>query len=100
MTDRCTRWIATSPLQSKETSNILTAVDQSWVAIYGPPQHLHVDGETGLDGEESDTWMRLRGIRKHTLAPAQHPRIGDAKAKQLRDIIHRVGTQMHEDGHD
>eukprot|EP00971_Amphidinium_carterae_P048359 953041-Amphidinium_carterae.1 len=40
-----------------------------------------------LDG--SDTWMRLRGIRKHTLAPSQHPtcdpRIDNAEAKQLRD---------------
>eukprot|EP00971_Amphidinium_carterae_P039990 785004-Amphidinium_carterae.3 len=99
VTDRCTRWIATTILANKEAKSILSALDQSWVALFGPPQHLHVDGETGLDGEESDTWMRLRGIRKHTLAPSQHPRIGDAKAKALRDIVHRIGEQLHQDGH-
>eukprot|EP00971_Amphidinium_carterae_P298644 5933160-Amphidinium_carterae.1 len=37
-------------------------------------------------------------LQYNTLAPGQHTRVGDAKAKQLRDLIHKVGGQLHVDG--
>eukprot|EP00971_Amphidinium_carterae_P293256 5822447-Amphidinium_carterae.1 len=98
LTDRCTRWVSAGVVSDKETPTLLTALDRVWTSMFGPPKELFVDGETGLDSEECDIWFRLRGVRKHTLAPGQHTRIGDAKAKQVRDLIHKVGTQLHSDG--
>ena len=79
LTDRGVQWTTASEVDDKQTAALLTAIDAAWVAIFGPPQVLIFDGETGLDDAESATFFQLRGITKRTAAPRQHTRIVDRK---------------------
>ena len=97
---RGVRWTCATCITDKRTGTLLTAIDNHWVAVFGPPQILLFDGETGLDDEESTTYFQLRGITKRTAAPRQHTRIVDRKIAVLRDTLHKLGSQLDEEGLD
>ena len=98
LADRGVRWVATTLVADRQTSTLLTGIDTSWISIFGPMQVLLFDGESGLDDEESTTFFQLRGITKRTSAPGQHTRVVDRKIQVLRDTIHKLGSQLHEEG--
>ena len=98
LTDRGVRWTSTALVSDRRTSTLLDAFDTVWVAIFGPPQVLLFDGEAGLNDDESTTYFQLRGITKRTAAPRQHTRIVDRKIAILRDTLHKLNTQLSEDG--
>ena len=98
LVDRGVRWMSTTLVPNKQTDSLLTGIDQCWVAIFGPMQVLVFDGETALDDAESTTYCQLRGITKRTSAPLQHTRVVDRRIAILRDTLHKIGTQLHEEG--
>ena len=98
LTDRGVRWTSTAVIPDKSTATLLTALDQVLISIFGPPQVLIFDGETGLNDDESTEWFQLRGVTKRTSAPNQHTRIVDRKISVLRDAPHKLFTQLHEEG--
>ena len=98
LVDRGVRWTSTRVVENKSTPTLLDAIDQSWVAVFGPMSVLVFDGETGLDDDESTIFFQLRGITKRTAAPRQHTRIADRKIAVLRDTIHKLNTQLVNDG--
>ena len=97
---RGVRWTSATCVTDKQTRTLISALDSCWVAVFGPPQVLLFDGETGLDDEESTTYFQLRGITKRTAAPRQHTRIVDRKIAVLRDTLHKLGSQLDEEGLD
>ena len=48
LTDRGVRWTSTAVIPDKSTATLLTALDQVLISIFGPPQVLIFDGETGF----------------------------------------------------
>ena len=98
LADRGVRWVATTVISDRQTATLLTALETCWIGIYGPMQILLFDGETGLDDDESTVFFQLKGITKRTSAPGQHTRIVDRKIQILRDAVHKLGTQLHEEG--
>ena len=98
LVDRGVRWLATALVCDRQTSTLLTAIDRVWTAVYGPMQILIFDGETGLNDDESTTYFQLRGITKRTSAPNQHTRIADRRIAVLRDALHKLGSQLNDEG--
>ena len=98
LVDRGVRWCATAPVSDRSTSTLLTNLDRAWISIFGPMQVLIFDGEGGLDDEESTTYFQLRGITKRTSAPNQHTRIADRRIAIMRDSLHKLSSQLQEEG--
>ena len=99
MVDRGTRWAAAYLLQDKTTSQILQGFDQ-WLSTFGPPQVLIFDGEQGLKDDEARMYFEIKGIAKREAAvgQGQHTRIVDRRTQVLRDTMHKIQSQMSEEG--
>ena len=97
LVDRGTRWGFTCVLPNRTTEAILNGLDR-WVSIFGPMQVLIFDGETGLDDPAATQYFELKGITKRTSAPGQHVRICDRRTQVLRDTIHKISSQLSEEG--
>ena len=98
LVDRAVKWCATCEILEKTTEVLLDAIDTAWVSIFGPMKVLTVDGELGLDNESSTWYFQVRGIEKRTTAVNQHPRIADRRVQILRGSIHKIMTQLNQDG--
>ena len=98
LVDRATRWCATCEIADRATSTLLNAIDATWVAIFGPMKVLLIDGEPGLDNDESTWYFQVRGIEKRTAAVQQHIRIADRRVQILRSSLHKIGSQLSSDG--
>ena len=59
---------------------------------------LLIDGEPGLDNDESTWYFQVRGIEKRTAAVQQHIRIADRRVQILRSSLHKIGSQLSSDG--
>ena len=64
LVDRGVRWNATKVIRNRQTTELLEAIDSSWISIFGPMQVLIFDGETGLNDDEAETYFRTKGINK------------------------------------
>ena len=96
--DRATRWCATQLLENRTSETLVNTLDTMWVTIFGPMKILIFDGETGLDDESSTWYFQVRGIEKRTSAVHQHTRIADRRVQILRLSIHKIITQLSEEG--
>lgn len=97
LVDRGVRWASAWVIPDKTTPSILTGLDQ-WIGIFGPMQVLIFDGELGLDDDQSTQYFELKGITKRTAAVGQHVRICDRRTQVLRDTLHKIATQLSEEG--
>ena len=98
LVDRGVRWTAATLVPDRQTPSLCTGIDRAWISIYGPMQILLFDGEGGLDDDESTLYFQMRGITKRTSAPNQHTRVADRRIAVLRDALHKLSTQLHEEG--
>ena len=64
LVDRGARWESTRVIRNRTTTELLEAIDSSWISIFGPMQVLIFGGETGLNDEEAETYFRSKGIKK------------------------------------
>ena len=90
LVDRGVRWEATKVIANRTTTELLEAIDSSWISIFGPMKVLIFDGETGLNDEEAETYFRTKGIPKRTSAPGQHVRVADRRASLLKTVIFKI----------
>ena len=97
LVDRGTRWAAGYLLEDKTTSEILRGLDL-WIGTFGPMQVLIFDGEQGLQDDEARIYFEIKGITKRTAAVGQHTRIVDRRTQVLRDTMHKVQSQLSEEG--
>ena len=97
LVDRGVRWASAWVIPDRTTESILTGIDQ-WISTFGPMQVLIFDGETGLSDDQATQYFELKGITKRTAAVGQHVRICDRRTQVLRDILHKIATQLSEEG--
>ena len=97
LVDRGVRWASAWVIPDKTTQSILTGLDQR-IGTFGPMQVLIFDGELGLDDDQSTQYFELKGITKRTAAVGQHVRICDRRTQVLRDTLHKIATQLSEEG--
>ena len=93
--DRCTRWHAACILKGnlegkgkKTTESLLDAVFVIWLAIFGPPQFLYVDGESGIINKEAIESLKKQGTEVKTRAPKQHAQFIERRGAILRHSMH------------
>ena len=95
MVDRCTRWHASIEVDGKLMENLIPAIDKIWVGLHGPPKELIVDGETAIVRHwESHIYFDQKGIKVHMRAPNQHARFIERRGSILRDMLHRMDSQL------
>ena len=99
MVCRCTRWQATTEVDDKLQDTLCDSMERIWIGIYGPPEEIICDGEGGISISDS-TRARLsrHGVRLHTRAKDQHARYAERRGALLRDAIHRIYSQLSEEG--
>ena len=99
MVDRCTRWQATTAVDDKLQDTLCEAMERIWIGIFGPPEEILCDGEGGISISDS-TRSRLtrHGIKLLTRAKDQHARYAERRGALLRDAIHKIYSQLHEEG--
>ncbi len=97
--DRCTRWHAAREILGKDEDMLLAAIDEIWISTHGAPKELIVDGETGI-ARSAKTYQYLarKGIKLHVRAKDQHARFIERRGALLRDTIHRIESQLKEEG--
>ena len=99
MVDRCTRWQATTEVPKTEENILLQSMKRIWIGIFGPPDEILCDGEGGISISGS-TRARLNrhGIKFYTRAKDQHARYAERRGALLRDAIHKIYSQLNEEG--
>ena len=69
------------------------------MGIHGPPKELITDGESGIVVAQKTTeYLARRGIKLHVRGKDQHARHVERRGALLRETIHRVESQMREEG--
>jgi hypothetical protein len=97
--DRCTRWHAAREIPGKEDDMLMTVIDELWISIHGAPKELIVDGESGIAKSHKTTqYLARKGIKLHVRAKDQHARFIERRGALLRDTIHRIESQLKEEG--
>ena len=99
MLDRCTRWHATRVIPDKTEDTLMKAIDELWVSVHGAPKELIVDGESGIAvSAQTAQYLARKGITLHQRAKDQHARYVERRGALLRDTIHRIESQLEEEG--
>ena len=70
--DRCTRWHAGRPVNSKAEQELLDAIHTIWISVFGPMTTLYFDGEAGLSTDSAKQHLKRLGIDLKVRAPGQH----------------------------
>ena len=98
LVDRCTRWHAGKEVDGKEMATLIAGIDEVWVGIHGPMKELIVDGETALKGGDTQLYMKRKGIHLIIRGPGQHARFIERRGALLRDVLHKIDSQLVEEG--
>ena len=99
MLDRCTRWHAGTLVSDKLEATLTNAIQLSWVGIHGPMKELILDGESGIViSELTNTSLRRHGIQLRPRAKDQHAGFVERRGALLRDTVHRIESQLEEEG--
>ena len=99
MLDRCTRWHAALVIPNKEDETLIEALDTAWTTMHGPLKELITDGETGIvASQRTSEFLSRRGVKLHVRGKDQHARYIERRGALLRDCIHRVESQLKEEG--
>ncbi|MCP4944206.1 MAG: hypothetical protein GY924_19800 [Planctomycetaceae bacterium] len=99
MLDRSTRWHGATNVEKKDAGTLTEAISSSWLSIHGPMTELICDGEKAIAScAESADFFARRGIKLQIRAPGQHARLVERRQALLRDVLHRIDTQLFNDG--
>jgi len=99
MFDRCIRWHAATLIPDKTDTTLIKAIDNIWVTMHGPPKELITDGESGIVVSNQTTeYLARKGIKLHVRGKDQHARYVERRGALLRDVIHRIESQLEEEG--
>ena len=96
---RCIRWHAGRIVSDKSMESLIQAIDEMWVSIHGPMKEFIIDGETAIaKGWESREYFKRKGIKEIIRAPGMHARFIERRGALLRDTLHKIDTQLQEEG--
>lgn len=99
MIDCCIRWSAACLIPNKEGETILHAMDKLWFCVYGSPQELVGDRESGVAaGLNGARFLEIRGIKLSLKARGQHAFLNERHNELLRQQLHRCDEQATADG--
>merc|ERR1712078_922176 len=99
MLDRCTRWHAGMLIPDKFEETLTNAIHLCWVGIHGPMKEFILDGESGIVVSElTNTYLRRHGIELRGRVKDQHARYVERRGALLRDTVHRIESQLEEEG--
>ena len=94
-------WVrsGTESYDNKVDDTLMTALDELKVSTHGAPRELIGEVETGLDKSHLTTQHLPRnGIKLHEKAKDQQSRFIERRGALLRDTIHRIESQLKEEG--
>ena len=63
MIDVATRFVVAKVVPSRETNDVLTALQEAWVSLFGPPSMIVADQEGALSGVAGGACMSHRDIK-------------------------------------
>ena len=96
--DEATRWSVLHILDQKTAIAIITGITDRWISPHGPMQILIADIEGGLHGEHANQWMDRWGIQMKAKEEGAHAQMVERHHDLVRKIIHRVRSQLDEEG--
>ena len=97
--DRCTRWHSAIEVKDKTPDSFMHGIHRAWITTHGPMKQLFMDGERGVaESSRSTLFLARLGIRLMPRAPQQHARYVERRGKLLRDVIHRIDSQLEREG--
>ena len=82
-------------IPNKESGTLVTAVDQMWMQVHGPPKELIMDGEVGIHlSHSSQQAFTEKGVRLHMRAKDMHARYIERRGELFRQAIHNIMTDL------
>ena len=97
--DRTTRWHSGIQIEQKTSEAITAAIDSAWLMTHGAMKEFICDGERAIaECAQSADFFTRRGIKLQIRAPGQHARLVERRQALLRDMLHRIDTQLQADG--
>jgi hypothetical protein len=84
--------------QEKTAEILCTAIDTTWIQIFGSFKILVIDGESSMFGEEGTQYLQRRGIVTRKRAPGQHARMIERRGAILRHAMHCIEEQAEREG--
>ena len=98
MIDVCTRFTVAHVIPTKETDDLLTAIQKFWVGLYGPPSKIVADQEGGLNSPDAAAWLSAREIVLEPKAKYAHANVVERHHEILRRQVHLLKDQTLSDG--
>ncbi|CAE7711800.1 unnamed protein product, partial [Symbiodinium sp. CCMP2456] len=98
MIDVATRFVVAKIVPSRETDDILTALQEAWISLFGPPSVIVADQEGALSGVAGGAWMSHRDIKYVPKAKYAHASVVERHNALLRRQVHLLLEQSNEDG--
>ena len=97
--DRCTRWHAAKQVENREDDTLIRALDELWMSTHGPPAELISDSETGIKLSDAiQKYLNRKGIKFNPRGKDQHTRYIERRGQVLRDQLHKMESQLCEEG--
>jgi len=100
LVDSCIKWSSAGIMPSRSTADLLSTIGRIWISLFGPMQTLVFDHESGIDTETAGTLLSRSGIRLTLKAPRQHAQIVERHHEVLRQVLHRIESQLSSEGLD
>ena len=95
---RCTRWHVARVIPNKESDTLMKAIQELWVGTHGPMRELITDNEGGIVlSERTKSYLTRQGIKLIPRGKDQHARYVERRGALLRDVVHRVESQLEEE---
>ena len=98
MLDRADRWHQGIQILSKASESLQEAIDDCWLRILGPFKFLVIDGEKGIMAQDTEEFLKRKGITVRTRAPGQHARMIERRGAILRHAMHCIEQQLESEG--
>ena len=82
-------------IPNTEAETLVTAIDQMWMQIHGPPKELIMDGEAGVQLSHSSQQAFVeKGVRLHMRAKNMHARYIERRGELFREAIHKIVSDL------
>ena len=98
MIDVATRFTVAKIVRSRDTDDVLTAMQEAWISLFGPPSVIVADQEGALSGPTGGAWMANRDIKYVPKATYAHAAVVERHNALLRRQVHLLLEQSNEDG--
>jgi len=99
MLDECTRFTVATILPGRSAKEICDTISKAWITYFGPPGLIVSDRESGLVSEFASGWAERVGTSLKLRASGMHATMVERHHQVLRDMIHKVSSQMESEAH-